>query len=287
MSDVTHLRYASLDIPGLPSHRVILDSFFCGGTLVATREPGVNFAEAQDEHFRAAHGITDPISTGHRPRMDFAYEIGTRDGEPVISTRLHKTRGWNNHYGDPEGPSVRFTGRSFKCGCGFKSAVARPGEPYPPIDHPCNYDKYQGWRISRDELDEERVESDPDELSGMEVDPDNLDIVTRAVVRLPTPFEYSIVTTDTDYELRLPTAECTLTVENKGVTTDRRVLRGINVKAPRELRVPHPGELDLFRPWLNGGVGWSANGVVQAVLPNQWQDVSFSADEVIVDLGCP
>ena len=287
MSDVPRCRYINMDIPGLPSHRVILDSFLCGGTPVATREPGVDFAATQDEHFRTEHGLTDPTSPKHAPRIDFAYEIGTRDGKPVLSTRLHKTCGWINHFGSPDGLLLTFSGRSFKCGCGFKTDLARPGEPYPPIDHECNYEKSEGWRVSPDELDDAPIDSPPEDLIEAHIDPDDPDTVTRAVVRLPSTFEYSITETDTHYELRLPAAECTLTIQNRGVTTERRIMKGLNIKAPCLLKVPCSGELDLFRPWLNGGVGWSGIGLVQAVIPNRWPEVSFSADDMVVDVGCP
>lgn len=286
MSDVPRCRYINMDIPGLPSHRVILDSFFCGGALVATREPGVDFAATQDEHFESKHGLTGPTFLEHVQRIDFAYEIGTRDGKSVLSTQLHKARGWNDHFGDPDGPLLTFTGRSFKCGCGFKTDIARPGELYPPINHECNYEKYEGWRVSRDELDDARADLPPDDLTGTHVDPDYPEIVTKAIIRLPSTLEYYIKETDTHYELRLPSAECTLIIENSGVITDRRVSKGLNIRAPRQLRVPSPGELDLFRPWPNGGVGWDPNGLVQAVLPNEWADVSFDADE-IDDMAVP
>lgn len=285
MSDVPRCRYINMDIPGLPNHRVVLDSFFCGGTLVATRKPGVNFAETQDEHFRTEHGLTDPTSPKHATRIDFAYEIGTRDGKPVLSSQLHKTRGWINHFGSPDGQVLTFSGRSFKCGCGFKTDLARPGEPYPLIDHECNYEKYEGWRVSPDELDDSPFDSPPEDLIEVHIDPDDPDTVTTAVVRLPSTFEYSLKETDTHLELRLPDGKCTVTVETRGVTTKRRVMKGLNIIAPRPIRVPFPSEPDLFRPSLNGGFGWNPNRLVQAVLPNEWPDVSFGADTIEVVEG--
>lgn len=273
--------YAMEHIPGLPLHCLINGFFFCGSQRVAEVPSGEEYGENLRQHLKTEHGVDEGLFPAQGSWAKNAFLAGTRNGKPVLSTQLHKSGGWSDHYDPGTGA---FLGCSFKCPCGFASKRARPGETYPPIQHECNYHQHHGWRIWSHELDDERWVMLPEWRTG----PDKSGKVTKVAIGLPAKAECRIETTDSHLELRLPAAKCWQVVEVGDVTTDRRVLKGLTVKAPRELRVPQSlEEPDLFRPTLDGGFVFSAADLVWAALPDRCGDISFSADETVYVLASP
>lgn len=253
-------------------HTIINGFYYCETERIANvGTNGEDIARVRDEHFLKEH----PSEYNKLPEGEFwsksAVVVAKRKGGfPVLSTQLEKMDSWTDHY-DDEG------GQSFQCRCGWRSVRMQPGELYPTLAHDCSYVD-EGWRVRAEALETWTHRTGERTVHELTASPESGSKITRAVVEHPSRFAFTIEPTDTEIGLRLPDHTAHVKEEVGGVLTGWRILKGINIRVPRELRVPHRGEFELFRPTPTGGLSLQTHGIIMAVLPNRPANVALSVD---------